>query len=51
MWYYIFTFQRKMNQYTIKNKKPLLIIGKVIDKLKEAKYFHKLDLIWDYNNI
>jgi len=23
----------------------------VIDKLKEAKYFNKLDLIWRYNNI
>jgi len=23
----------------------------VIDKLKEAKYFNKLDLIWGYNNI
>ena len=30
---------------------PLLLIGEVIDKLKEAKYFNKLDLIWGYNNI
>ena len=30
---------------------PLLLIGKVIDKLKDAKYFNKLDLIWRYNNI
>ena len=35
----------------IKNKTLLLLIGEVIDKLKEAKYFNKLDLIWRYNNI
>ena len=42
---------RKLNQVTIKNKTPLPLIGEVIDKLKEAKYFNKLDLIWGYNNI
>jgi len=35
----------------IKNKMPLLLIRKIIDKLKDAKYFNKLDLIWEYNNI
>ena len=30
---------------------PLLLIGEVINKLKEAKYFNKLDLIWGYNNV
>ena len=30
---------------------PLPLIGEVIDKLKEAKYFNKLDLIWGYNNV
>ena len=30
---------------------PLLLIGEVIDKLKKAKYFNKLDLIWEYNNV
>ena len=29
----------------IKNKTSLPLIGKVIDKLKNAKYFKKLDLI------
>ena len=29
----------------IKNKMPLLLIRKIIDKLKDAKYFNKLDLI------
>jgi len=42
---------RKLNQITIKDKTPLPLIGKVIDKLKEAKYFNKLDLIWGYNNV
>jgi len=29
----------------------LSLINEVIDKLKDAKYFNKLDLIWGYNNI
>jgi len=42
---------RKLNQVTIKDKMPLPLIGEVIDKLKEAKYFNKLNLIWGYNNV
>ena len=42
---------QKLNQVTIKDKMPLLLTGEVINKLKEAKYFNKLDLIWGYNNI
>jgi len=42
---------KKLNQVTIKDKMPLPLIGEVIDKLKEAKYFNKLDLIWGYNNV
>ena len=42
---------KKLNQVTIKDKMPLLLIREVIDKLKEAKYFNKLDLIWGYNNV
>ena len=42
---------RKLNQVTIKDKTPLPLIGEVIDKLKEARYFNKLDLIWEYNNV
>jgi len=30
----------------IKDKTPLPLIGEVIDKLKKAKYFNKLNLIW-----
>jgi len=42
---------RKLNQIIIKDKTPLPLIGKVIDKLKEVRYFNKLDLIWGYNNV
>jgi len=42
---------RKLNQVMIKDKTPLPLIGEVIDKLKEARYFNKLDLIWGYNNV
>ena len=42
---------RKLNQVTIKDKMPLPLIREVINKLKEAKYFNMLDLIWGYNNI
>jgi len=42
---------KKLNQVTIKDKTPLSLIGEVIDKLKEARYFNKLNLIWRYNNV
>jgi len=42
---------RKLNQVIIKDKTPLPLIGEVIDKLKEARYFNNLDLIWGYNNV
>ena len=42
---------RKLNQIIIKDKTPLPLIGEVIDKLKEVRYFNKLDLIWGYNNV
>ena len=42
---------QKLNQVTIKDKIPLPLIGEVINKLKEARYFNKLDLIWKYNNV
>ena len=35
----------KLNQYMIKDKMPLFLIGEIIDKLKEARYFNKLDFI------
>ena len=42
---------RKLNQVMIKDKTPLPLIREVINKLKEVKYFNKLNLIWGYNNV
>ena len=42
---------RNLNKYIIKDKIPLPLIEEVIDKLKDAKYFNKLDLIWGYKNV
>jgi len=42
---------RKLNQVIIKDKILLPLIREVIDKLKETRYFNKLDLIWGYNNV
>jgi len=40
-----------LNQHVIKNKISLFLIGEVINKFKNTKYFNKLDLIWRYNNV
>ena len=40
-----------MNDWTIKNSYPLPLISEIMDKLKGAKYFTKLDVHWGYNNI
>jgi len=42
---------QKLNQFIIKDKMSLPLIGEVFDKLKETRYFNKLDLIWRYNNV
>lgn len=42
---------RKLNDMTVKNKYPLLLIQELIDKLKQSKYFMKMDIRWGYNNI
>ena len=36
---------------TIKNSYPLPLISELIDKLKGAKVFTKLDIRWGYNNV
>ncbi len=36
---------------TIKNRYPLPLISELIDKLRGAKYFTKLDVHWGYNNV
>ena len=42
---------RKLNDATIKNKYPLPLIQELIDKIKDAKIFSKMDIRWGYNNI
>jgi len=42
---------RKLNDITIKNKYPLPLVPKLIDKWKGCKYFTKLDVRGAFNNI
>ena len=38
-------------RHTIKNAYPLPLITELLDKLKGAKLFTKLDVRWGYNNV
>ena len=40
-----------LNKHTVRNAYPLPLISTLIDKLKGAKYFSKMDIRWGYNNI
>ena len=40
-----------LNEWTIKNAYPLPLISELMDKIKDGKYFTKLDIRWGYNNI
>ena len=40
-----------LNEHTVKNNYPLPLISQLVDKLKGAKLFTKMDLRWGYNNI
>jgi len=42
---------RCVNEGTIKNAYPLPRVDELLDKLKGAKYFTKLNLRWGYNNV
>ena len=42
---------RALNAITVKNKYPLPLISKLINKLQGAKYFTKLDVRWGFNNV
>ena len=42
---------RKLNDFTIKNRYPLPLIQELVDKLRGARYFTKLDIRWGYNNV
>ena len=40
-----------LNEHTVKNNYPLLLIMQLVDKLQGTKMFMKMDLRWGYNNI
>ena len=42
---------RYLNEHTIKNAYPLPLITELLDKLKRARWFTKLDICWGYNNV
>jgi len=42
---------RYLNEHTVKNAYPLPLISELLDKLKGAKRFTKLDVRWGYNNV
>src|SRR6201746_2553036 len=42
---------RYINEWTVKNAYPLPLIPPLIAKLRDAKYFTKMDIRWGYNNI
>jgi transposase InsO family protein len=42
---------RRLNAITLKNRYPLPLISELVNKLKGAKYFTKLDVRWGYNNV
>ena len=42
---------RYLNEHTMKNTYPLPRITELLNKLKGAKYFTKLDVRWGYNNV
>jgi hypothetical protein len=42
---------RYLNNWTVKNFYPLPLISEIMDKLKGAKYFTKIDVCWGYNDV
>ena len=42
---------RMLNEMTVKNKYPLPLISELINQLRGAKYFTKLDVRWGFNNV
>jgi len=40
-----------LNEWTIKNNYPLLLISDIVENIGMKKVFTKMDLRWSYNNI
>jgi hypothetical protein len=42
---------RRLNDMTIKNCYPLPLVSELMDKLKNSRYFTKIDIRWGFNNV
>jgi len=42
---------RTLNTVTVKNRYPLPLISELVSQLRGARYFTKLDVCWDFNNV
>src|ERR1700712_4606563 len=42
---------RALNAMTVKNRYPLPLINDLINQLKGARFFTKLDIRWGFNNV
>src|SRR5258708_39016987 len=42
---------RKLNEITVKNSYPLLLVSDVLTRLCDAEWFTTLDLRWGFNNV
>ncbi len=42
---------RRLNSLTVKNRYPLPLISELIDQVRKARLFTKLDIRWGYNNV
>ena len=42
---------RYLNEWTIKNNYPLLLISDIVENIGTKKVFTKMDLQWGYNNV
>ena len=42
---------RTLNANTVKNRYPLPLISELVNRLKGARYFTKLDVRWGFNNV
>jgi len=42
---------RMLNKMMVKNKYPLPLISELVNQLRGAKYFTKLDVHWGFNNV
>ena len=42
---------RYLNEWTIKNNYPLLLISDIVENISTKKVFTKINLRWDYNNV